>query len=101
MMNFSDSILSDQLLFIADKVLEESTPRAIELSMVKSYAEHIGARVYETSAKTGQNIEIIFNEIAEDWTKRKAVKSENLSLNPNAAKTNTTKLESEKNCCGR
>jgi len=67
--------------FKVDKVLEEGEERAIAEETVRYYAESIGAKVepllilieyllcrdkvFETSAKTGQNVEALFFQVSE------------------------------------
>eukprot|EP01104_Vermistella_antarctica_P005516 TRINITY_DN1602_c4_g1_i1.p1 TRINITY_DN1602_c4_g1~~TRINITY_DN1602_c4_g1_i1.p1 ORF type:complete len:232 (+),score=59.56 TRINITY_DN1602_c4_g1_i1:85-696(+) len=49
-----------------DRVTEDGDARAVDPAAVENYAENIGANVYETSAKTGLNIESLFLAIAEN-----------------------------------
>lgn len=53
-----------------DRILEEGEARAIGEETVQNYAENIGAKVFDTSAKTGQNVDALFFKIAEDYTKK-------------------------------
>eukprot|EP01102_Stenamoeba_stenopodia_P017483 TRINITY_DN626_c0_g1_i1.p1 TRINITY_DN626_c0_g1~~TRINITY_DN626_c0_g1_i1.p1 ORF type:complete len:204 (-),score=58.35 TRINITY_DN626_c0_g1_i1:189-800(-) len=53
-----------------DRILEEGEARAIGEETVQNYAENIGAKVFDTSAKTGQNVDSLFFKIAEDYTKK-------------------------------
>lgn len=53
-----------------DRILEEGEARAIGEETVQNYAENIGAKVFDTSAKTGQNVDALFYKIAEDYTKK-------------------------------
>eukprot|EP01102_Stenamoeba_stenopodia_P017484 TRINITY_DN626_c0_g1_i2.p1 TRINITY_DN626_c0_g1~~TRINITY_DN626_c0_g1_i2.p1 ORF type:complete len:261 (-),score=34.34 TRINITY_DN626_c0_g1_i2:19-801(-) len=43
-----------------DRILEEGEARAIGEETVQNYAENIGAKVFDTSAKTGQNVDSLF-----------------------------------------
>jgi len=53
-----------------DKIQEDPESRAIESHNVENYAENIGAKVFETSSKTGENVENLFYKIAEEYTKK-------------------------------
>lgn len=45
-------------------LIDEKTPRAVKEQEVKEFAEKINAEVFDTSAKTGVNVEELFNRIA-------------------------------------
>ena len=53
-----------------DKILEDGEERAVNKDEVESYAQGIGAKVFETSAKTGTNVDSLFYQIAEDHSTR-------------------------------
>jgi len=54
-----------------DKIEEEGAPRAIPESAIEQFARQHDADVFETSAKTGQNISDLFHKIARDFLKKK------------------------------
>ncbi|XP_013397844.1 ras-related protein Rab-24 [Lingula anatina] len=51
-----------------DLVDENKNNRKVDYHMVTDYADEIRAKVFETSAKTGENIRNLFLKIAEDYT---------------------------------
>eukprot|EP01025_Chloroclados_australasicus_P001717 TRINITY_DN104257_c0_g1_i1.p1 TRINITY_DN104257_c0_g1~~TRINITY_DN104257_c0_g1_i1.p1 ORF type:complete len:146 (-),score=25.64 TRINITY_DN104257_c0_g1_i1:221-622(-) len=52
-------------------LLAEGKERGIPAHDVEEYARKIGADVFETSSKTGHNINEAFNKIAEDFVRKK------------------------------
>lgn len=50
-----------------DLVDNEENMRQVDRHDVREYAEEIGAQVFETSSKTGDNIAEMFQKIAEDY----------------------------------
>jgi GTPase SAR1 family protein len=42
----------------------------IDPALVRNYAQQVGAHVFETSAKTGRNVDELFFTIAENWLKQ-------------------------------
>jgi len=65
-----------------DKVLEDGNERAVDKSSVDQYAENIGAYTFETSAKTGTNVENLFFKIAEDFVQKGATPLKNYDAVP-------------------
>eukprot|EP01100_Stratorugosa_tubuloviscum_P013217 TRINITY_DN6507_c0_g2_i1.p2 TRINITY_DN6507_c0_g2~~TRINITY_DN6507_c0_g2_i1.p2 ORF type:complete len:206 (-),score=99.73 TRINITY_DN6507_c0_g2_i1:1035-1652(-) len=53
-----------------DRVLEEGVQRGLDLNQIKNIADNFGAKVFETSSKTGHNIENIFNQLARDYLEK-------------------------------
>merc|ERR1711974_593494 len=52
-------------------LLGEGKERGIPAATVEEFARKIGADVFETSSKTGHNINEAFNKIAEDFVRKK------------------------------
>lgn len=52
-------------------LLAEGKERGMATADVEDFAKKIGADVFETSAKTGHNINETFNKIAEDFVRKK------------------------------
>lgn len=65
-----------------DRVEEEGVNREIDAFDVKSYAEQIGAKTFETSAKTGAFVDELFHTIAIDYLSRNDSSSNSSSTNP-------------------
>ncbi|XP_042879170.1 ras-related protein Rab-24-like [Penaeus japonicus] len=55
-----------------DLVLEEPQVRQLDYHDVVDYADQAGAKVFETSSKTGENVETMFETIVEDFAKDNA-----------------------------
>eukprot|EP01121_Diplochlamys_sp_Union-15-3_P008834 TRINITY_DN2369_c0_g2_i6.p1 TRINITY_DN2369_c0_g2~~TRINITY_DN2369_c0_g2_i6.p1 ORF type:complete len:212 (-),score=41.87 TRINITY_DN2369_c0_g2_i6:67-654(-) len=50
-----------------DLVEESESARAVDSAEVSTYVESIGAKYFETSSKTGHNVEELFHTIANEW----------------------------------
>ncbi|CAN8023610.1 unnamed protein product [Ixodes persulcatus] len=50
-----------------DLIKEEGRPRAVHWSDALEYADAIGAKLFETSSKTGEGIADLFCQVAEDY----------------------------------
>lgn len=47
--------------------MDNARDRAIHFTDTVDYAEEIGAKLVETSSKTGEGIAVLFRQIAEDY----------------------------------
>eukprot|EP01136_Pigoraptor_vietnamica_P022951 Opistho-1_new@74562 len=54
----------------ADMVDEDRSKRKVDVDVANDYAGEIKARLFETSSKTGANIEELFQAVAEDFVKK-------------------------------
>ncbi|XP_001639640.2 ras-related protein Rab-24 isoform X2 [Nematostella vectensis] len=52
-----------------DIVQHDKKLRKVDYHMTTDYADEIGGKVFETSSKTGHNVDEVFYEIAQDYTK--------------------------------
>ncbi|XP_031568403.1 ras-related protein Rab-24-like [Actinia tenebrosa] len=59
-----------------DLAQQDKKLRKVDYHMTTDYAEEIGAVVFETSSKTGHNVEEVFFEIAKDFAKDEEVPNE-------------------------
>ncbi|KAK7109305.1 ras-related protein Rab-24-like [Littorina saxatilis] len=59
-----------------DLVEENPERRAVQDSVAKALAKDCMANIYETSSKTGKNIDELFEKIAEDYVKEKVAADE-------------------------
>jgi len=61
-----------QIYVIGTKLdlIKSGTPRAMDKGTVENYAINVGAKTMETSAKTGENVEHLFQTIAQDWSRK-------------------------------
>lgn len=50
-----------------DLVIEDPKTREVDFHDMSDYAETIGGRVVETSSKTGENVEKLFNAVIQDY----------------------------------
>lgn len=61
------------ILYIVGCKLDTVDPTAaqsrVDPAAVRAYAQTIGAHVFETSAKTGRNVDELFFTVAENWLK--------------------------------
>ncbi|KXJ22965.1 ras-related protein Rab-24 [Exaiptasia diaphana] len=55
-----------------DLIQENRQPRAVDPTITSDYAIEIDAKLFETSSKTGENVEELFYEIAKDSLKTEA-----------------------------
>jgi len=81
-------------------LIEEGLSRGNNAEEIKQYTRGIGAKSYETSAKTGLGIEPIFQEIADSFVDSKGTapeppKDSGAKVNP----TETPDKPKEKKCC--
>jgi len=53
-----------------DRITEDGEVRGIEQSTIENYCQTIGAPFFETSAKTGHNIDTLFFKIAQDYANK-------------------------------
>ncbi|XP_045603209.1 ras-related protein Rab-24 isoform X2 [Procambarus clarkii] len=53
-----------------DLVSDKSQLRQVDYHDLSDYAEEVGAKVFETSSKTGKNVEELFNCVVEDFALR-------------------------------
>ncbi|XP_074865532.1 ras-related protein Rab-24 [Carettochelys insculpta] len=51
----------------SDLLEEDRKKRGVDFHDVQDYAEEIKAELFETSSKTGQNVEELFQKVAEDY----------------------------------
>jgi len=80
--------------------IEEGGARANNPEEIREYVRTIGSKHFETSARTGKNIEELFHEIAADYLKKEQAHPNNL---PNSKpSTNISNIPSQqpKKCCG-
>ena len=54
-----------------DLITDQVKQRDISAAHVAEFARKVGADTFETSAKTGQNINELFNKIASDYLSKK------------------------------
>lgn len=82
------------LIYLIGNKADLSDQRAVSLDEINARAEEFGATYFETSAKNGQNINEIFEDIAE------AIQEIDLNKNKGDVDLNETEIkESEKKCC--
>ncbi|KAJ8025874.1 Ras-related protein Rab-24 [Holothuria leucospilota] len=67
-----------------DLVEDETRSRVVDSEEVEKFAKEVGARVFETSSKTGHNIDELFQSVAEDYF--------NFGLNKMKARPKSIKL---------
>eukprot|EP01101_Sappina_pedata_P003617 TRINITY_DN1451_c0_g1_i3.p1 TRINITY_DN1451_c0_g1~~TRINITY_DN1451_c0_g1_i3.p1 ORF type:complete len:130 (+),score=41.05 TRINITY_DN1451_c0_g1_i3:314-703(+) len=53
-----------------DKIDDDGESRGIELTSIEEYCQTINAPYFETSAKTGHNVDALFAKIAEDYSNK-------------------------------
>jgi len=89
-----------------DLVEEGGIPRAQSTEEVRSYCRGIGAKSYETSSKTGNGIEQVFQDIADNFVSKGASEAAKDRETPGGARVNPSQREDtpnkpkEKKCCG-
>eukprot|EP00013_Stygamoeba_regulata_P026702 CAMPEP_0177649168 /NCGR_PEP_ID=MMETSP0447-20121125/11225_1 /TAXON_ID=0 /ORGANISM="Stygamoeba regulata, Strain BSH-02190019" /LENGTH=206 /DNA_ID=CAMNT_0019151873 /DNA_START=256 /DNA_END=876 /DNA_ORIENTATION=- len=86
----------------ADRVSEGEEARAISAATVENYASNINAKVLETSAKTGQNVDQLFNTIAHDYVAKygtEVVKQKNVQLDDNRPQASRVQTQPEGGGC--
>lgn len=79
MINSSDSSSSKQVVIVATKV-DLSSDREVTQKEGNEYAFKMGYSHYETSARTGENINEMFDDIANEEVHRKAMVRQNSNL---------------------
>jgi len=64
------------LYIVGTKVdmLHEGALRAVSLSTLKEYANSVKAKTFETSAKTGEGVDDLFNAVAIDYVRTNSSK---------------------------
>jgi small GTP-binding protein len=62
-------------IFVVGNKKDLSSQRTVTLESLATFASSIGSECFETSAKTGENVELLFNAIAKGLTKKSAVGS--------------------------
>ncbi|KAL6046796.1 Ras-related protein Rab-24 [Balamuthia mandrillaris] len=67
-----------------DCIEDGSETRKVRPEAVKEYASNIGARLFETSARTGQNVDELFQTVAEDFLQRTRSVPALVNLTPSA-----------------
>jgi len=81
-------------------LIQEGTERGRSVQEVKEYALKIGAKVFESSSKTGDGIEELFQDIAQAYVSKSNVVTNYSQADPNSkVKVTTTEVPSKK-CCG-
>eukprot|EP01121_Diplochlamys_sp_Union-15-3_P015503 TRINITY_DN5139_c0_g3_i1.p1 TRINITY_DN5139_c0_g3~~TRINITY_DN5139_c0_g3_i1.p1 ORF type:complete len:192 (-),score=34.80 TRINITY_DN5139_c0_g3_i1:29-604(-) len=48
-------------------LVNEGEARVVDAAEITNYAESVSGKYFETSSKTGQNVEALFTTIASDW----------------------------------
>jgi len=86
-------------------LIQEGTERGRSASEVKEYSLKIGAKVFETSSKSGDGIDELFHDIAETYLiKLSSGTGGNGTNQPEGGiskvKVNSAGVEKEKKCCG-
>jgi len=86
-------------------LIQEGTERGRSASEVKEYALKIGAKVFETSSKSGDGIDELFHDIAETYLIKLTTGNGGNGTNQteggtSKVKVNTAGVEKEKKCCG-
>ena len=69
--------------------------RQVDINQVSTYVDEEDLLYFETSAKTGENVENMFKKIGEKLPKNKEVYSQNNKIKPVYLKNNTIK----NTCC--
>jgi Ras-related protein Rab-24 len=82
----------------ADRLEEEGVQRAMPEATIDDFAQQHNADVFETSAKTGQNINDLFYKIARDFLKKK--KNAPIKAYEPVAIMNNPDTGKKTGCCG-
>jgi len=82
-----------------DSIQENGSVRATNKEEVNDYAKSIGAHVFETSSKTGEGIEELFNAIAASYARQLDAPSSTRSNTVSPDKSNNGNPPPKK-CCG-
>jgi len=82
-------------------LVQEGKERGLDPTVVKSYASSIGARVFESSAKSGAGVDQVFTDIAELFVKKGGTDLSAISQTTSQTSTNLNASNSKpKKCCG-
>uniref|UniRef100_G1KEG5 Ras-related protein Rab-24 n=1 Tax=Anolis carolinensis TaxID=28377 RepID=G1KEG5_ANOCA len=73
----------------SDLLDEDRRKREIDFHDVQDYADEIKAELFETSSKTGQNVDELFQRVAEDYVSTAFEMSEEKGLDLNQKNPNT------------
>lgn len=84
------------VLTVVVDLIQEGSDRGHTPEEVKAYAAKIGAKVFETSAKTGHGINELFQDIAESYC---AKATDNTPQHKDTIKPQAEQKTSKK-CCG-
>lgn len=72
-----------------DLIMDNARDRAIHFTDTVDYAEEIGAKLVETSSKTGEGIAVLFRQIAEDYLDSIENKQDRLRLEESCSRSRT------------
>lgn len=88
-----------------DKATDEPNSRAVSKENTRALAEDLSADFFETSSKTGENIDSLFSKIAKDFiienggqVKKIGTLHDSIKL-PTSWKENNSKIQREKKSC--
>lgn len=86
-------------VFILVDLLSEGKDRGMPAQEVEDFAKKVGADVFETSAKTGHNINEAFNKIAEDFVRKKKGKVGGSNAAGNVSLDDKPPVQPKGGCC--
>lgn len=83
-----------------DMVLNDKKLRQVDYHVTTDYADEIDAKVFETSSKTGHNVEELFFQLAQDYSKEEELPVGTVEAERETLELTESSRHGRPSCCG-